>query len=137
MGGSWDNAKVVAHRLDTDERKVVLNGGTDARYVPTGHLVYVRGGSLYAVPFDPDALEVRGQPVEVTSGVANHGAGGAEFAFSRNGTLVYFSPGVGGDEGGRLVMMNRRGEREPAPLPDGPFAHPKFSPSGSSLICER
>ena len=52
LGGSWDNARVVAHRLDTGERKVVLNGGTDARYVPTGHLVYVRGTSLYAVPFD-------------------------------------------------------------------------------------
>jgi serine/threonine-protein kinase len=50
---------------------------------------------------------------------------------------VYFSPGVGGDEGGRLVMMNRRGEREPAMLPDGPFAHPMFSPAGSSLVAER
>jgi len=40
--------------------------------------------------------------------VANHSAGGAEFAFSRNGTLVYFSPAVGGEEGGRLVMLNRR-----------------------------
>ncbi len=137
LGGSWDTARVVAHRLDTGERKVVLNGGTDARYVPTGHLVYVRGPSLYAVPFDVDALEIRGESSEVVSGVANHSAGGAEFAFSRHGTLVYFSPGVGGDEGGRLVMMNRRGEREPAPLPDGDFAHPMFSPSGTSLVAER
>jgi Tol biopolymer transport system component len=136
LGGSWDNAKVIAQRLDTGERKVVLSGGTDARYVPTGHLVYVRGTSLYAVPFDADALEVRGQPVEVTSGVANHSAGGAEFAFSPNGTLVYFSPGVGGDEGGRLVMLNRSGERLPALLPEGAFGHPKFSPSASSIICE-
>jgi eukaryotic-like serine/threonine-protein kinase len=137
LGGSWDDARIVAHRLDTGERKVVLNGGTDARYVPTGHLVYVRGNSVYAVPFDVDALEIRGQPVEVTSGVANHSAGGAEFAFSRNGTLVYFSPGVGGDEGGRLVILNRRGEREPVVLPDGPFGHPKFSPAGTSLVAER
>jgi Tol biopolymer transport system component len=80
---------------------------------------------------------VRGQPFEVTSGVANHSAGGAEFAFSRNGTLVYFSPGVGGDEGGRLVMMNRRGEREPAMLPDGRFGHPTFSHAGTSIVAER
>ena len=114
----------------------MLNGGADARYVPGGYLVYVRGTSLYAVAFDADALEVRGQPFEVTSGVANHSAGGAEFAFSRNGTLVYFSPGVGGDEGGRLVMMNRRGEREPAALPDGQYVHPMFSPDGTSLVAE-
>src|SRR5262249_37965393 len=67
VGSSWDNARVVAHRLDTGERKVVLNGGADARYVPPGHLVFVRGTSLYSVPFDPDALEVRGQPLEVTA----------------------------------------------------------------------
>jgi eukaryotic-like serine/threonine-protein kinase len=138
LGSSWDDARVTAHRLDTGERKVVLNGGADARYVPSGHLVYVRGTSLYAVAFDADALEVHGRPFEVTSGVANHSAGGAEFAFSRNGTLVYFSPGVGGDEGGRLVMMNRRGERQPAKLPaDANFVHPTFSPDGTSLIAER
>jgi Tol biopolymer transport system component len=137
LGSSWDNARVVAHRLDTGERKVVLNGGTDARYLPSGHLVYVRGNSLHAVAFDADALEVRGQPFEVTSGVANHTAGGAEFAFSRNGTLVYFSPGVGGDEGGRLVMMNRSGQREPALLPDAQFGHPMFSPDGTSIVAEQ
>jgi serine/threonine-protein kinase len=136
LGSSWDNARVVAQRLDTGERKVVLNGGADARYVPSGYLIYVRGTSLYAVAFDADALEVRGQPFEVTSGVANHSAGGAEFAFSRNGTLVYFSPGVGADEGGRLLIMNRRGEREPATLPDGHFGHAMFSPDGTSVVAE-
>ncbi len=137
LGSSWDNAKVVAQRLDTGERKVVLNGGCDARYVPTGHLVYVRGNSLYAVPFDAEALEVRGQPVEVLSGVANHSAGGAEFAFSRNGMLVYFSPGVGGDEGGQLIVVNRRGEQQPARLPAGAFSSPGFSPDGSAIAAVR
>ncbi len=134
LGSSWDNAKVVAHRLDTGERKVILNGASDARYVPTGHLVYVRGTSLYAVPFDAEALEVRGEAVEVTQGVANHSAGGAEFAFSRNGMLVYFSPGVGGDEGGRLALVNRRGEPLAGSLPDFALTTPRFSPDGASIV---
>jgi serine/threonine-protein kinase len=137
LGSSWDDARVVAQRLDTGERRVILKGGSDARYVPTGHLVYVRGKSLYAVPFDADSLEVRGQPVEVLSGVANHSAGGAEFAFSRTGMLVYFSPGVGADEGGRLVVVNRRGEEQPARLQPGAFSNPAFSPDGSAIVASR
>ena len=43
-GGSWDDALIVAERLDTGERKVLIEGGSDARYVPTGHLVFNRGG---------------------------------------------------------------------------------------------
>jgi predicted Ser/Thr protein kinase len=134
LGASWDNAKVVAQRLDTGERKVIINGGCDARYVPTGHLVYVRGTSLYAVPFDPEKLEVRGEAVEVTAGVANHSAGGGEFAFSQNGMLVYFSPGVGGDEGGKLALLNRRGEPVPARLPSFPMVTPRFSPDGNTIV---
>jgi Tol biopolymer transport system component len=136
-GGTWDDAKVVAQRLDTGERKVVINGGCDARYVPTGHLVYVRGNSLYAVGFDAEKLEAHGQPVEVATGIANHSAGGGEFAFSRNGLLVYFSPGVGADEGGKIVMLGAHGEKSDGLLPPFPMVGPRFSPDGRTLIGQR
>jgi len=50
---------------------------------------------------------------------------------------VYFSPGAGGDEGGGLVLLNRRGERLPALLPEGQFVHPMFSPAGTAIVAER
>jgi predicted Ser/Thr protein kinase len=137
LGSSWDDARVVAQRLDTGERKVILKGGSDARYAPTGHLIYVRGNSLYAVPFDAEALEVKGEAVEVTGGVANHSAGGAEFAFSRSGMLVYFSPGVGGDEGGKLALVNRRGEPIAAVLPPFSMSTPRLSPDGNAIVGAR
>ncbi|HEX4932947.1 MAG TPA: hypothetical protein VFV33_07205, partial [Gemmatimonadaceae bacterium] len=137
LGGSWDNASIVAHDLEKGTRKVIVNGGCDARYVSTGHLLYVRGNSLYAVPFDPDKLEVRGTPVEVTTGVANHSAGGGEYAFSRNGMLVYFSQGAGGDEGGRVALVDRRGERIDTPLPPFSMTTPRFSPDGKSIAGTR
>jgi Tol biopolymer transport system component len=137
LGGSWDNATIVAHDLDRGTRKVIMNGGCDARYVSTGHLVYVRGSSLHAVPFDPKRLEVRGVPVEVTNEVANHTAGGAEYAFSRNGMLVYFSQGVGGDEGGRLAVVDRRGERIATTLPPFTMTSPRFSPDGKAIAGTR
>jgi len=137
LGGNWDDAKIVAQRLDSGERKVLISGGCDARYLPSGHLVYVRGTSLYAVPFDAKKLEVSGQPVEVATGVANHTAGGGEYAFTPNGMLVYFSPGVNSDETGSLAILNRRGEKEPAAAPLQALAEPHFSPDGTKLAGTR
>ncbi len=57
-GTNWDDAQIVVYSLKTGERKVLIDGGRDARYVPTGHVVYVLDGTLLAVPFDVDTLEV-------------------------------------------------------------------------------
>ncbi len=82
-GTNWDDAQIVVHSLETGERKVLIEGGRDARYVPTGHLVYVLDGTLLAMPFDVDTLEVvtlcEGRPLEElesTRALASHGAPG-------------------------------------------------------------
>ena len=54
-GSGWNDAQIVAQAVGTAERKVLVNGGTDARYVSTGHLVYVQEGTLLAVLFDVEA----------------------------------------------------------------------------------
>ena len=56
----WDQARVVVQSLPTGERKTVLEGGSDARLVSTGHLVYAVGGVLFAAPFDLESRELRG-----------------------------------------------------------------------------
>ena len=76
----WDRAKIVVQSLETGERKTLIEAGTDARYVPTGHLVYMVGGVLYAVAFDASARALKGGPVPVVKGVrrtssAQSGAG--------------------------------------------------------------
>ena len=53
----------MAQSLRTGERTLLVEGGSDARYIPTGHLVYALGSVLFAVPFDVDRLEVSGGPV--------------------------------------------------------------------------
>ena len=55
-----ENGNIEVLDLQTGQRKVLLRGGFDARYVPTGHLVYARQGALHAVPFDLGRLEVQG-----------------------------------------------------------------------------
>jgi serine/threonine-protein kinase len=136
--GGWDDATIVAQNVETGARKVIIKSGCDARYLPTGHLVYVRGNSLYAIAFDPKKLETHGEPVEIVQDVANHSAGGAEYAFSDDGVLVYFSPGVGADEGGRLSILDRHGKNvsSDARLPPHAVSTPQFSPDGTKIVGE-
>ena len=81
--------------LATEERVVLIEGGRDARYVETGHLVYALEGVVTAMAFDVDAREVLGGPVPLVEGVrAANSSGAAEFSVARNGSLVYL-PGAG------------------------------------------
>ena len=56
--------------IDSGARKVLLTGGSDARYVATGHIVYARGEVLFAQAFDLSRLEVIGGPVPVVQGLS-------------------------------------------------------------------
>ena len=90
LTSDWNEAQIVVQSLDSRERRLLVAGGTDARYLPTGHLVYALAGNLLAVPFDIDRLEVIGGPVPLVENVRDAGlTGGANFDISRDGMLVY------------------------------------------------
>src|SRR5207237_1358533 len=65
----WDKARIVVQSLKSGARKTLIDGGTDARYLPTGHIVYALGGVVFAIPFDARRLQVSGGPVPVVEGV--------------------------------------------------------------------
>ena len=67
--GGWDLAKIVVQSLKSGERKVLFEGGSDGRFVPTGHIVYAVGQTVLAVPFDGQALQLTGGPVPVIEDV--------------------------------------------------------------------
>ena len=134
----WDNAEIVAHSLTTGQRKVLIKGGSNARYVPTGHIVYMLQGTLMAAPFDVTRLEVTSGPVPVVEGISRAAApagGEAQFAVSESGTLVYVpGPARSGQE--RLFFHDRRGGAEPVKMARGSYAYPRVSPDGKSLALE-
>jgi serine/threonine-protein kinase len=81
--GSFDDANAVVQSLTGSSRTVVIRGGFHARYLTSGHLVYMREGSLFAVPFDLGRLETTGPPRPlVDRPAATENNGGAHFAFS-------------------------------------------------------
>src|SRR5262245_19501716 len=65
----WDSSRIMVQSLKSGESKVLIERGSYARYVRTGHLVYALGSTLFAVPFDLDKLQVAGSPVPVMEGL--------------------------------------------------------------------
>src|SRR6185295_17303119 len=87
----WDKAQIIAHSLVDGTKRVLVEGGSDARYLPTGHLVYTVGGTTFAVTFDAESLVVTGTPVPVIVGVrrpSGLATGAAQLAISTNGALA-------------------------------------------------
>ena len=99
-----DNAgdidRVAVLDLTTGERKILIEGGTNPTYTATGHLVFARGTSLMAVPFDLAGLAVTGEPVAVLEGVRHGLRTAADYALSATGTLVYVPAAVRGHRRG-------------------------------------
>ncbi len=134
--GRWDTAQVVAQSLETGERKVLVSGGCDAHYVPTGHLVYALGSDLFADTFDVDRLEVSGLAIPVVQEIqraVNPGTntGSANYAFSDGGTLVYASGVATANR--KLVWVDRHGTEEPLEAQPNTYLSPTISPDGTKV----
>ena len=122
--GADNDANLVVQPLPSGSLKVVYRGGYHGRYLPTGHLLYLRDGTLFAVPFDLDQLEVTGPVVSVVDGVTSDARpGGAQFAVSTDGTLVYLpGPSVGGTS--PVHWLDLRETRPPVGPPRALVQHP-------------
>jgi len=122
---SWGDEEIIAHTLATGERKILLQDAADARYVPTGHLVFLRRGTLFAVPLDVERLKVQGAPVAVLDTVAQaltarnllDFTGAGQFAVAATGTLAWIPGPVAPYAESALVTVDRRGQVSPLPAP--------------------
>ena len=128
-GGGWEEARIVVQPLDGGPRQTVVDGGSAPQYVPSGHIVFHRDGSLFALPFDPVKLAAMGpaRPV-VTNVVSSNGDGRSQFAVSRTGTLVYASGTTAAKR--TLAWVTRAGLVQPIDVPMHAYEHPRISPDG-------
>ena len=132
--GSIETSHIAAVDLRTGEVKSLVDEGIFARYVATGHLVYVdQSGSLFAVPFDARKLAVIGEPAILLEGVSVATVSGlAAYAVSEAGTLVYAT----GTLKGRLILVDRQGVVQVlSDWLDSPGS-PRFSPDASRVALE-
>ena len=108
--------------LDLKSGKVVtlLPEGGVPEYVPTGHLLFTRHDALFAVPFDPNSLKLRGSPVALEGGLrVNSTWENADFKSASNGTLLYVTGGNVGENRHAVIVdaeskiWEWSGERQP------------------------
>ena len=122
---TWGDEVVEALDLPTGRRKLLLRDAADARYVPTGHLVFLRSNVLYAVPFDMHAVEVAGAPSPILQGIAQALSGGlsgdmtgaGQFDIAATGALAWVPGGVERPPARSIVTVDVRGHVSPGASP--------------------
>jgi serine/threonine-protein kinase len=129
--------RVAALDLETGEERTLIEGGSNPAYVDTGHLVFARGSTLMAVPFNAAEVAVTGDPVALVQGVRRPAGGAADYALSASGTLAYVPGGQDGSVGdATLVWVDRSGNVVERAVPDVLEAprDPRLSPDGTRLL---
>jgi Tol biopolymer transport system component len=136
--GDLDASRIAVLSLQSHEWRVLLDeAGYHARYAPTGHVVYLRGNTMMAVPFDADRLEITGVPEPVLEGVAANPGGAGHFRFSDNGTLAYV-PGLVRPSDTRTlssspVWVDANGKEEAIGPQPGLYTDPAIAPDGTRV----
>jgi serine/threonine-protein kinase len=129
----WARGRLVVESVKTHERKTLLEGVADPRYLPTGHILYASGGVLFAIRFDARRLAVVGAAVPVVEGVAR-GTSATQVSVSPRGTLA-FIPGPTDSSGGQsdLALIDDHGTIQSLGLPRGNYQVARISPDGKRI----
>jgi serine/threonine-protein kinase len=129
-----DTADVFALDLATGTRRLVLRDGVALRYLSSGHLIFLRGGDLWAVAFDPDRLEPVGEAVVVEQGIRVEDGGAVQVSIADDGSLAYVPADVFQDLTPRtLVWVDRQGRETPLGAGMRVFESPRLSPDGGRI----
>jgi len=127
-------AKIAVYDLQTNTSTDLLTGGSHAMYLRSGHLVYVAGGALWAVPFDADRRIITGAAVLVLKQLASTRSGAGNFAVSATGTLVYAHTSGYDPFARTLSWIDRNGNLEPLDAIQHPYTQPRISHDGKRIV---
>ena len=128
-----DTSRIEALSIDTGQRRVVVERGMFGRYLPTGHLLFSRGTTVFAVPFDAARLAVSGNATPILDGIAMRSeAARVHLAVSSSGTLVYIAD-ADLNAPRRLMWVKPDGSAVPLGIEPRRFVLPELSPDGRMI----
>ena len=135
--GRQRRSNVAALNRRTGKFKVLITDGSQPEFLDGGHILYALSGTLRRVAFDTDRVAVSGESAPVTDPVLTFASGAADFAMSRNGTLLYV-PGTAAAwiTGKQLLWVDRDGKQETVSSASGAFLDPRLSPDGARVLVE-
>jgi Tol biopolymer transport system component len=136
-GNPLDHSDIGVVSIATGTYRILIRGGSFPRYLPTGHIVYVVGTDMLAVPFDARSLKLAGPPLTVVKGVGTRlYSGAADFSFSETGTLVWLAENSPPAATDRLVWVDRKGAVQPVTSRLNAYAYPRVLPDGRRVVME-
>ena len=125
---------IVLVGTDTTDSRIIIQNSRNASYVSTGHIAFMRDGSLWAVPFNLGALQINGSEVMLIENIESL-AIASTYTLSDNGDLIYLE----GDETDRgfpkstLSWVDRSGVETPIEMEPLAFTAPELSPDDSRV----
>ena len=138
----WERAEIAAYTLASGDKRILLEGGTDGRYVSPGLLVFAQEGKLLAVRLEPGTLAVEGAAVPVLEGVTHsiHAPGAmsrtgtANLDINEAGTLAYLAGSVIPEQLKKVVLVDRQGEVEPLEIEAKQYISARMAPNGGTVL---
>jgi hypothetical protein len=135
VSGTNAGSQLAILDVDTGVVTPLLRGGTNPRYLASGHIAYVAENMLAVVGFDLEGLSIGGPAIPLGFPVSTTEFGGASFGVSRNGMLAHLPPGP--ETRRTLVWVDRDGGEEPvAGLSPGHYWVPSVSPDGRQVALD-
>ncbi len=133
----WSDCDIGVMDVLTGEVKTIIQTAFDASYASSGHIVFLRDATLWAVPFDLDTLQTIGGQVPVIQGLEGNSfyTGNFAYSFSDNGRLVYLQGDDAFQGGARvdIAWVDKDGQRESLSLPEGTYGNINLSPDQTQL----
>jgi serine/threonine protein kinase len=129
--------RIEVLRLDSRERKVLIENARTPRSLASGHLLFQRDDGVFAVPWNPKTMTVTGPAIPLSERIRREGQFSAgdypQLAVSVNGTFAYV-PGEGTTN--RLGWVDSAGNFEPIDIPPDRMDVQRVSPDGKLIAFE-
>ena len=104
-----------------------------AQFISTGHILFRRDESLWAMPFDSVRGETTSGAVQVLPEAVASSQGLPNYAISAEGTMVYV-PVASTEPVQQLVWVDRDGSEEALALEPGRYRIPRLSSDQSRIV---